>query len=98
MIFQKLNQDTVGLYIDYLKTAMHEEPEMMMADTIDIDGIRKRVTDPFFQKTISILAIEDGSVSGRIEYHFDGCIQDGYKMAYVDWIYVLPKYRHCGVA
>ena len=98
MIYRKLNQDTIDIYIDYLKIAMREEPDEMMADVLDEAGIRRRITDPFFQKTISILAIEDGSAIGRIEFHFYGCIQDGYKMAYVDWVYVLPKHRHKGVA
>lgn len=25
-------------------------------------------------------------------------MQDGYRMAYVDWVYVLPEARHKGVA
>lgn len=25
-------------------------------------------------------------------------IQGGYRMAYVNWVYVLPEYRHSGVA
>ena len=40
----------------------------------------------------------DDKVIGRIEYHFYGCIQDGFKMAYVDWVYVLRNYRKQGVA
>ena len=98
MIFQKLNKATVDAYLDYLKIAMQEEPAEMMTDVFDEEGIKHRIEDPFYQKTTSILAIENGAVIGRIEYHFYGCIQDGYKMAYVDWVYVLPKYRHKGVA
>lgn len=37
-------------------------------------------------------------VVGRIEYHFYGSMQNGFKMAYVDWGYVLKLYRHKGVA
>lgn len=98
MIYRKLNQDTIDIYIDYLKVAMREAPNEMITDTLDEEGIRKRITDPFFQRTTSILAIDDEGVIGRIEFHFYGCIQDGYKMAYVDWVYVLPKYRRRGVA
>ena len=98
MLFRKLGQDTVDLYLDYLKIAMHKEPHMMTAEDIDEEGIRKRIGDPFFQKTTSILAVEDGAAVGRIEFHFYGCMQDGYKMAYVDWVYVLPEHRHKGVA
>ena len=98
MTFQKLGQDNVALYLDYLKIAMRQEPHMMTAEVFDEAGIRKRIADPFFQKTTSILAVEAGAVVGRIEFHFYGCVQDGCKMAYVDWVYVLPEHRHKGIA
>ena len=98
MNFQKLSQNNVELYLDYLKIAMRQEPHMMTAEIFDEEGIRNRIADPFFQNTTSILALEDGLVVGRIEFHFYGCMQDGCKMAYVDWVYVLPEHRHKGVA
>ncbi|MBD5551052.1 MAG: GNAT family N-acetyltransferase [Lachnospiraceae bacterium] len=98
MIFEILGKDNVQEYIDYLKIAMSEEPELMTADTVDEEGIKNRIRDPFFNKTTSILAKIGGKVVGRIEYHFYGCIQNGYKMAYVDWVYVLNAYRHQGIA
>lgn len=64
----------------------------MTADFLDESGIRERLRDPFDQHTKSIFAIEYGFVVGRIEYHFYGCMQDGYRMAYVDWVYVLRDY------
>ena len=98
MVFEILDKDNVQEYIDYLKIAMSEEPELMTADAVDEESIKNRVTDPFFNKTTSILAKIDSKVVGRIEYHFYGCMQDGYRMAYVDWIYVLKAYRHQGIA
>ena len=98
MQYKKLNTETVDMYISYLEKAMQEDPDEMMADAVDEQGIRQRVEDAFYQNTVSILAIEDNNVIGRIENHFYGCMQDGYKMAYVDWVYVLPGYRHKGVA
>ena len=98
MIFEKLNRDNVDEYIDYLKIAMSEEPDLMVADRVDEEGIKSRLSDPFFNKTTSILAKVDGKVVGRIEYHFYGCMQDGCKMAYVDWVFVLKAYRHQGIA
>ena len=77
---------------------MGAEPEMMHVEAVDREGLRRRVKDPFYQNTISILAMENDQVLGRIEYHFYGCMQDGYRMAYVDWVYVLPEARHKGVA
>ncbi len=98
MIFEILNNDNVEDYIAYLKIAMSEEPDMMTADKVDEQGIKSRISDPFFNRTTSILAKENGMVVGRIEYHFYGCMQDGYRMAYVDWVYVLKAYRHKGIA
>lgn len=98
MVFEILNAENVDRYIAYLKQAMSEEPEQMTAGSLDENGIRERIDDPFYQRTRSVLAIEDGLVVGRIEYHFYGCIQDGYRMAYVDWVYVLKAYRRRGIA
>lgn len=98
MIFEILNKDNVEDYIAYLKIAMSEEPDMMTAEKVDEQGIKSRISDPFFNRTTSILAKENGMVVGRIEYHFYGCIQNGYRMAYIDWVYVLKAYRHKGIA
>ena len=98
MIFEILNNDNVEDYIAYLKIAMSEEPDMMTADKVDEQGIKSRISDPFFNRTTSILAKENGQVVGRIEYHFYGCMQNGFRMAYVDWVYVLKAYRHKGIA
>lgn len=98
MTFEKLTAGNIGIYIDYLKRALAEEPDMMWTDDIDEAALRARIADPFYLNTPSILAIEDDRVVGRIEYHFYGCLQDGYRMAYVDWLYVLKDYRHRGIA
>ena len=98
MYFERLNEQNVEQYIDYLKLAMQQEPDMMTVEEIDEEGIRTRLRDSFYEKSTSILAMENNQVVGRIEYHFYGCIQGGYRMAYVNWVYVLPEYRHSGVA
>lgn len=98
MYFERLNEQNVEPYIAYLKLAMQQEPDMMTVDEIDEKGIRTRLRDSFYEKSTSILAMENNQVAGRIEYHFYGCIQGGYRMAYVNWVYVLPEYRHGGVA
>lgn len=98
MTFEILNQDNVEDYIAYLQIAMSEEPDRMTAEKIDEQGIKSRISDSFFNRTTSILAKENGMVVGRIEYHFYGCMQDGCKMAYVDWVYVLKSHRHKGIA
>ena len=81
MYFGRLNEQNVEQYIDYLKLAMQQEPDMMTVEEIDEEGIRTRLRDSFYEKSTSILAMENNQVAGRIEYHFYGCIQDGYRMA-----------------
>ena len=98
MEFVRLNESNVEEYIEYLEHAFSLEPDMMCAESVDKDEIRARVKDGFYNNTTSVLAMESGKVIGRIEYHFYGCMQDGCKMAYVDWVYVLPEFRHRGVA
>lgn len=98
MVFERLTEDNVEDYIAYLRIAMQEEPDKMTAEEVDAEGIKARVSDPFYTAAASILARENGKIVGRIEYHFYGCMQDGYRMAYVDWVYVLRAYRHRGIA
>ena len=90
MIFVKLDESNIEKYIEYLEHALAVEPEQMHVDKIDKEGLRERIKDSFFRKTTSVLAMENAKVLGRIEYHFYGCMQDGYHMAYIDWVYVLP--------
>ena len=96
--FERLTNQNVSRYIAYLHKAFAEEPDMLWVEQVDERGIMERLNDPFYQHTKSILAMDGENVVGRIEYHFYGCLQDGYRMAYVDWVYVLPQYRHKGIA
>ena len=98
MKFELLSPSNVELYLRYLEMALLEEADMMLVERIDETAIKERLYDPFYQSKKSILAVEDNKVIGRIEYHFYGCLQDGYRMAYVDWVYVLKAHRHNGVA
>lgn len=98
MHFEILDKNNVEKYIDYLKDCFLYDKEEMIAEELDIEGIRKRINDSFYMNTKSILAIEDGKVIGRLEFHFYGCMQDGYRMCYIDWVYVKKEYRHKGVA
>lgn len=95
---ERLNEGNATLYIEYLKKAIAIEPDMMTAEALDEAGIMDRISDDFYMNTRSLLALIDNNAVGRIEYHFYGCMQDGYRMAYVDWIYVLPDFRHRGIA
>lgn len=98
MTYTFLSNQNIKQYITYLHKALAEEPDMLWIEQVDESAILSRINDPFYQNTRSILAMDGENVVGRIEYHFYGCLQDGYRMAYVDWVYVLPEYRHKGVA
>lgn len=98
MTYPFLSSENIGQYIAYLHKAFAEEPDKMCAEQVDEAGIEARIHDPFYQNTKSILAMDGDTAVGRIEYHFYGCLQDGCRMAYVDWVYVLPEYRHRGIA
>ena len=40
MYFERLNEQNVEQYIDYLKLAIQQEPDMMTVEEIDEEGIR----------------------------------------------------------
>ena len=48
MYFERLNEQNVEQYIDYLKLAMQQEPDMMTVEEIDEEGIRTRLRDSFY--------------------------------------------------
>ena len=49
MYFERLNEQNVEQYIDYLKLAMQQEPDMMTVEEIDEEGIRTRLRDSFYE-------------------------------------------------
>ena len=66
MTFELLTSANVEKYIQYLKAAISQEPDMMLIDHIHENAIRDRIDDPFYQSKKSILAIENSEVIGRI--------------------------------
>lgn len=98
MHIEKLCEENVYLYLEYLRNAFIDEPDMMTTDCIDEQAIITRVYKNADQQSVSLLAMEGETVVGRLEYHFYSCMQDGYKMAYVNWVYVLKNHRKRGIA
>lgn len=98
MHIEKLTSTNLHAYLTYLKAAFADEPSMMTAEHICADEIIHRVEAQSAQQSNSLLAMENGEVLGRIEYHYYQCLQDGCRMAYVSWVYVARKYRRKGVA
>lgn len=96
--FEKLNKDNFNKYFDYLLLAIKLEPELMCSSDINKEELYERLDDELTKKSTSILAMCEDKVIGRIEYHFYSCFQDGYRICYVDWLYVLPENRNKGIA
>ena len=96
--FEKLNKDNFNKYYDYLLLATELEPELMCSSDINKEELYERLDDELIKRSTSILAMYENKVVGRIEYHFYSCFQDGYRICYVNWIYVLPDNRNKGIA
>ena len=96
--FEKLNKDNFNKYYDYLSLATRLEPELMCSSDINKEELLERLDDELTKRSNSILAMCENNVVGRIEYHFYSCFQDGYRICYVDWVYVLPESRNKGIA
>ncbi|WP_276907997.1 GNAT family N-acetyltransferase [Peptoniphilus duerdenii] len=96
--FEKLNKDNFNKYYDYLSLATKLEPELMCSSDINKEELLERLDDELTKRSNSILAMCENNVVGRIEYHFYSCFQDGYRICYVDWVYVLPESRNKGIA
>ena len=77
MNIQFLCKENVKDYISYLSEAIETDVDNMHIDSITEEDFLKRIEDPFYMNTKSLLAFEDGKIIGRLEYHFYGCFQDG---------------------
>lgn len=96
--FERLNKNNFSKYYEYLLLATTLEPELMCSSDINEEELYKRLDDELAIRSTSILAMYEDKVVGRIEYHFYSCFQDGYRICYVDWVYVLPENRKKGIA
>lgn len=70
----------------------------MCSSDVNKEELYERLDDRLTKRSTSILAMYEDKVVGRIEYHFYSCFQDGYRICYVDWLYVLPENRNNGIA
>ena len=96
--FEKLNKNNFNKYFDYLLLATKLEAELMCSSDMNKEELYKRLDDELTKRSTSILAMHEDKIVGRIEYHFYSCFQDGYRICYVDWVYVLPESRNKGIA
>ncbi len=85
--------------MDFERRLREEEPFYSW----DIDeAYQKRLEasfdDPRFDGSVSLLALEDGRVVGRIDGSILASRFDGSVNGYLDWICVLKSRRHAGTA
>lgn len=85
--------------IDFERRLREEEPFYNWE--ID-DAYRAQVEasfdDPRFANAVSLLAVEDGRVMGRIDGSIIASRFDGTVNGYLDWICVVKSSRHAGTA
>ncbi len=67
-------------------------------DEAYLESVKKSFLDEGFRDSISLLALLDGKVVGRIDSALIRSRFDGSVKAYLDWICVLKSARHQGIA
>ncbi len=67
-------------------------------DQAYVRAVEKSFEDKSFDNAISLLAYDNGVVVGRIDASLIVSHFDGSKKAYLDWICVVKRNRHQGVA
>ena len=67
-------------------------------DETYIKNLSKSFLDPRFDNSLTLLAVIDNRVVGRIDVSFIATHFDGSIRAYLDWICVLKSFRHQGIA
>ena len=99
MEIKEYTKERIQDVVDYELRLRKEEPDWgWEIDETYIERVTKSFDDIAFNNSLSLLAYDNGIVIGRIDStmicsHFDGSTK-----AYLDWICVLPSYRHKGVA
>lgn len=90
-----------ALMAEFELEARRTEPGVLYGEIVKeeyIEQFEKWFQSQLYVNTRIVLAIVDGRVAGRCDFTMKGSFMDGFRNAYVDWIYVLKPYRHQGVA
>ncbi|MBR3840406.1 MAG: GNAT family N-acetyltransferase [Erysipelotrichales bacterium] len=99
MEIKEYTKERIQDVVDFELTLRQEEAGWgWEIDNAYIESVTKSFDDISFKNSLSLLAYDNEKVVGRIDStmicsHFDGSTK-----AYLDWICVLPSYRHKGVA
>lgn len=97
-----LNKSTAKVFTEYVDIARKTDLKEFEGEQIEINNFYKetleRLDAEIYRNVKCILAMIEDKVVGRIEYHYYGAFMDGYKMAYISYIYVLKEYRGNGIA
>ncbi len=96
---ERYTEDRIPDVVDFEKRLREEED--FWGWEIDGDYLKRVAAsfrDPRFDNSLSLLAYLDGRVAGRIDAVLIPARLDGSVNAYLDWICVVKKDRHKGVA
>lgn len=94
-------EDQIGNLLEFERELREQEPGTFFMDAGEgyRELLEKSFHDGRFENALSLLAWEDGRVVGRIDASIIAARSDAACVtAYLDWICVLKKERHRGVA
>lgn len=99
IVIERYTKDRIGDVVDF-ERALREEEDFWGWEIDDayIQLVQKSFLDDRFKDSISLLAYVEGRVVGRIDSTLIASHMDGTIKAYLDWICVVKRYRHQGVA
>lgn len=96
---KRYTKDRISDVLDFERRLREEEDFWgWEIDAAYIRAVENSFEDRAFDGAISLLAYADRSVIGRIDAAIIASRFDGSKKAYLDWICVIKRYRHQGVA
>lgn len=97
MVYKIMESNDAAKLAAFEKTARLTEPGVLFGEIEEEEYarvIKERMADPICSNTRVALALDGGRVVGRCDFTMKASIMDGFRDAYVDWIYVLKDYRH----
>ena len=96
---QAYTKDRIPDVLDFERRLRKEEEDWgWEIDQAYISAVERSFDDRSFDDSISLLAYDGGAVVGRIDASLIASRFDGSKKAYLDWICVIKRSRHQGVA
>ena len=97
MEFKIMEASDAARLAAFEKVARMTEPGSLFGQIEEEEFARitvERMADPIYSNTRVALALDGDRVVGRCDFTVKGSFMDGFRNAYVSWIYVLEECRH----